>query len=143
MLDLGCGVGVVGLAAAWRGATAHLVDHEPRALGLVALSAGRLGLESAHGHVAGWEALPHLPPLDLILAADVLYEDGAPAEVARVLRTLLRPAGVAWIADPGRAGLGRFLALLPSEGLVVEENTPLPPTPAGVATRLLLIRRVG
>lgn len=143
VLDLGCGVGVVGLAAAWRGAEVHLVDHEPRAIRLAALSAERLGLRRAHGHIADWQALPPLPPFDLILGADVLYEDGAPARVAKVLATLLTSTTEAWITDPGRAGLDRFLALLAGQGLALAETRPLAPTPAGVTTRLLVIRQVG
>jgi predicted nicotinamide N-methyase len=142
MLDLGCGVGVVGLAAAWRGARVHLVDHEPRAIALASLSAARLGLTGIEGHVADWRALPPLPPFDLVLGADVLYEEGAPERVADVLATLLPPGGQAWIADPGRAGLDRFLALLEGQGLHLLETRPLPATAAGVATRLLVVQRV-
>ncbi len=143
ILDLGCGVGVVGLAAAWRGACVHLVDHEPRALALTAFTARRLGLTDTHGHVADWQQLPTLPPFDLVLGADVLYEDGAPERVAQVLARLLPAGGEAWIADPGRAGLDLFLGLLEGHGLRLLETRPLAPTPAGVATRLLVLQRVG
>jgi hypothetical protein len=59
--------------------------------------------------VADWDEPDELAargPFDLVLAADVLYERPA---VAQLLALLPRLAPEAWVADPGRAAAGAFL----------------------------------
>ncbi len=47
-----------------------------------------------------WRSPPRLPPFDLILAADVLYEARSLPAVATFFRGHLAPGGEAWLADP-------------------------------------------
>src|SRR5829696_3429251 len=74
VLELGCGLGLVSVAA---------VDQPERLLA---------------------EA-----PWDLVLAADVLYEQRNVPVLLWLLPRLVGPAGEAWLADPGRTGLETFL----------------------------------
>ena len=97
VLDLGCGVGAVGLAAGVRGARVTFLDWEPRSLEIVALSAGRLGVEPTELVTGDWREPPALGPFDLVLAADVLYEAGNVEPVARFLARHLAPDGEAWL----------------------------------------------
>jgi 2-polyprenyl-3-methyl-5-hydroxy-6-metoxy-1,4-benzoquinol methylase len=103
-LDLGCGLGACGLAAARRGARVTFFDWEPRALEIVAASAREQGgPAAAFDFVVGdWRRPPPCGPFDLVLAADVLYEPRNVPAVASFLARHLKPGAEAWIADPGR-----------------------------------------
>ena len=103
MLDLGCGLGPCGLAAGCRGARVTFLDWEPRALELVAASAGDNGWRDGTFDlvVGDWRRPPLMGKFDLILGADVLYERRNGPTVAAFITDHLQPDGEAWIADPG------------------------------------------
>src|SRR6185436_12053970 len=85
VLDLGCGLGACGFAAHRRGARVTFLDWEPRALALVAASAREQGAPEGECAclVGDWRNPPACGPFDLILGADVLYEErNAPAVAA-------------------------------------------------------------
>jgi hypothetical protein len=68
-----------------------------------------------------WRRIPSIATgrFDLVIAADVLYEERNVAAVAGAIDALLAPAGEAFLADPGRSYLGAFLAAM-AEGWQVE-----------------------
>ena len=104
-LELGCGVGLVGLAAAARGAHVTLTDLQPGAVDLATRNAHDAGLDHrVKVQSLDWRAPDHAP-VDLLLGSDVLYEARFVAPVASALRALLKPGGVAWLADPDRPHL--------------------------------------
>ena len=142
-LDLGCGLGPCGFAAAARGARVTFFDWEPRALELVEASArdGGWPAEAFDAFVVGdWRAPPPFAPFDLILGADVLYERrNAPAVVAFLARHLTS-AGEAWIADPGRPQAVTFPGLLHEAGLQLLDTVTLPAVADGAD---IMLHRVG
>jgi len=142
-LDLGCGLGLSGLAAARRGAHITFFDWEPRALEIAAASAGQQGRPpSTFAFVAGdWREPPPLGPFDLILGADILYERRNGPAVAAFLAQHLRPGAEAWIADPGRAQAQPFLAFAQAEGLDLIGSETLPPQSHGETITLLRLCR--
>ncbi|MBI4815932.1 MAG: methyltransferase domain-containing protein [Deltaproteobacteria bacterium] len=102
ILDLGCGLGVLGLVAAARGADVVLGDIRPEAVASVKASAVRNRLDVKVVEL-DWNNPPDpLGPFDGILAADVFYEDGMLRGVLRFVRKHLSDDGIAWIADPNR-----------------------------------------
>ncbi|MFN0072752.1 MAG: class I SAM-dependent methyltransferase [Chloroflexota bacterium] len=143
VLDLGCGLGPCGFAAARRGARVTFFDWEPRALEIVALSVREQTwmTEAPELLVGDWREPPPCGPFDLILGADVLYEwRNAPA-VARFLGPRLKADGEAWIADPGRGAAEPFPGYAQRAGLKVHGPEPLTPQPHGQAIKLLVVRR--
>jgi predicted nicotinamide N-methyase len=108
VVELGCGLGVPSLAAARAGASVLATDEAAEALELVELSARANGLpvETAVADWASPDELLERAPFDLVLAADVLYERQA---VAQLLTLLPRLAPAAWLADPGRPAAGAFM----------------------------------
>lgn len=129
VLDLGCGMGVVGAAAAWAGAIVTVADIEPDAVELAVRNTGGRGLVIDLGG----------PPLgetfDLILGGDLLYE----RSIAQPLRRFIADhGGRAVIADPHRQSADTFLALEEFEIEKVAQNVRLihvgqtkPPTARG------------
>ncbi len=108
VLELGCGLGLPGLAAAVGGARATLTDWAPEAVVAARDNAARnqVGVEAL---VCDWrapEALVARAPWDLVLLADVLYEA---RNVAPLLELLPRLGREVLLADPDRATAAPFL----------------------------------
>jgi predicted nicotinamide N-methyase len=108
VVELGCGLGVPSIVAARAGAEVLATDVSEEALALVARNSEANGVSVETGTVdwAAADALASRAPFDLVLAADVLYEE---ASVAPLLSLLPRLAPVAWVADPGRLVACGFL----------------------------------
>jgi predicted nicotinamide N-methyase len=108
LVELGCGLGVPSIAAARAGAEVLATDACAEALELVRRNSQANGVLVETGTV-NWAAPDELAsraPFDLVLAADVLYEE---ASVAPLLSLLPQLAPVAWVADPGRLVACGFL----------------------------------
>jgi predicted nicotinamide N-methyase len=108
VVELGCGLGLPGIVAARAGASVLATDASEEALTLVARNAGENGvsLETAVVDWAEPAALLERAPFDLVLAADVLYEESS---AAPLLSLLPRLAPEAWVADPGRPTAAAFV----------------------------------
>lgn len=119
VLELGCGVGAVGLAALARGWRVTFSDYVPMAVELALANATRNGFDTATGWVLNWKQ-PMDSQFDVILASDVLYEQQNHAPILNVLDTMLRRGGAAWIGDPGRYHVATFIELARDRGFAVE-----------------------
>lgn len=121
VLELGCGLGLVGIAAAHAGAIVTLSDYEQDALNFSRHNLMRNLSEeilSTNCNVIqlDWRHPPPLEPFDLILAADVVYERRMFAPLIDLLRRLLAPDGYAVVTEPGRSIGESFFALIQEEG---------------------------
>jgi predicted nicotinamide N-methyase len=108
VVELGCGLGLPSLVAASRGASVLATDYEPESLELLERNAAGNGVP-VETMLVDWtspDALVARAPFDLVLAADVLYDDAA---VEPLLELLPRLGGEVWIADPGRDPAQRFV----------------------------------
>ena len=108
VVELGCGLAAPSIAAARGGARVLATDADAEALELVGRNAPMNGVE-VETAVADWGKPGDLVargPFDLVLAADVLYERSA---VAQLLALLPQLAPAAWLADPGRPAAEPFL----------------------------------
>ena len=108
VVELGCGLGVPSLAAARARAEVLATDASGEALALLRRNARENGFELQTA-VVDWgrpDELVRRGPFDLVLAADVLYERRA---AAQLLALLTRLGPEAWVADPGRPAAEAFL----------------------------------
>lgn len=141
VLDLGCGLGPCGLAAARQGGAVTFLDWEPRALEILAASIAEQPtiVSQARMVAADWrEVPPDLGKFDLILAADVLYEARNGPPVAKLIASHLAPDGEAWVADPGRLHAIHFRDQASTAGLAVSQTCVLP-GPDDRAIQLLVL----
>ncbi|HEY9449313.1 MAG TPA: methyltransferase domain-containing protein [Gemmatimonadaceae bacterium] len=120
LLELGCGLGLVTIAAMVAGFDVLATDYYDDALRFTRANAWRaLGREPAARHV-DWRHFPSdIGTFDRVVAADVLYEPRYAALVANAIAHTLAPAGEALIADPGRLAVNAFLRECEAQGLGV------------------------
>ncbi|HMN97280.1 MAG TPA: hypothetical protein PKC43_12455 [Phycisphaerales bacterium] len=134
-IELGCGLGLVSLALLRRGLRVVATDYEPAALEHVVRSAAATGLLGPEGEgVSGaaapgsgaravlrtmlldWRSEGAYPAADLVLGADLLYEERAVEPLATLIARLLAPGGRAIIADPGRRWFRAFEGAMRTRG---------------------------
>jgi ETFB lysine methyltransferase len=122
LLELGCGVGVVALAAATAGFDVTVSDYYDDALAFAQVNLARAGHEVA-ARALDWRALPaDLPRFDVVVASDVLYERPYAQLVADVFARTVAPHGRALVADPGRLAAPEFALAAHRAGFAVDES---------------------
>jgi len=106
-LEIGCGIGLVGLAALARGLRVTFSDHVPTAV-LLALENARRNGFSARGLLLDWSR-PLPEQYGVILGSDVIYDARCHERLLSLVERMLAPGGVCWLGDPGRNHAGRFV----------------------------------
>ncbi len=120
LLELGCGLGLVGLVAISRGYRAVLSDYDDDALAFVRESAALNGLPPPETRFIDWrESYDELRPARIV-AAEILYERRHLAPVAEFIRRHLAPGGAALICDNWRSVADGFAEAAQRAGLRVE-----------------------
>ncbi len=136
VLDLGCGLGLTGVAAGRCGARVVLCDYDERAARFAALNwAANVGGPSSVV-VMDWRAPVFGAAFDRILAADIVYEKRFYEPVIEAFDRLMKPAGEIWLGEPDRAGASGFFEALRTAGFrYVREVRRVPaPNPASPTT---------
>jgi predicted nicotinamide N-methyase len=112
VLELGCGLGMVSIAAARSGGRVVATDWADDALAFTRVNAERnhARLEVVRCDWHRPEAVVERAPWDLVLASDVLYERRNVTLLLDLLPRLVGPRGEVWIADPGRPPAELFVA---------------------------------
>lgn len=105
ILELGCGNGFVGLAAAARGWRVTFSDYVPLAVELSLANARGNHCTNVTGEVIDWRD-PHSDhTFERILACDCLYDPELHQPLLNTVQARLKPGGQVWLGDPGRVGM--------------------------------------
>ena len=118
VIELGCGVGLPSVVALARGASVTATDHYQAALDFARYNAlVNLGREP-RTRLLDWHtsSTEGIGSLDLILAADVLYERRNVPALAALMPALLAPGGEVLLADPRRKNTRTFLERMRERG---------------------------
>ena len=135
VLELGCGLALPSFAAALGSADATATDWAHDAVDLVAVNAAANGLDVTAA-VLDWSAgYEDIGRFDLVLAADVLYEERNAQPLVTLLGAVVAPGGAALVADPGRRHAAAFFARAQVAGWSLE-RTAVDDLPAGAIVRL-------
>jgi predicted nicotinamide N-methyase len=119
LLELGCGVGLVSIAAAQAGWSVLATDYYAEALEFAAVNAAQNEVVAVATRLIDWRRLPDdLGTFDLVVASDVLYERPNAALVAAALARTLSPDGLGLVTDPGRRSATTFAEECGEHGLV-------------------------
>lgn len=145
VFELGCGLGLVGLVAAARGYRAILSDYDEDSLAFVQESARRNGVSVETRFIDWRQHYADLRP-NILLAAEVLYENRNGRPIAEFIRSHLAVGGEAIIVDAFRRPADAFPAIAMDSGLRVDigesEWTP-PDGGKTIRARLFRVRRIG
>ncbi len=127
MLELGCGVGLVSVAAASAGFVVTATDYYAEALEFARLNVRHNGQAISAARLVDWRDFPRdLGRFDLVVASDVLYERPSVPLVAKALSASLSPAGRALVADPQRLPARLFPDECRRQGLNVVRTAGIP-----------------
>jgi predicted nicotinamide N-methyase len=117
-IELGCGVGLAGIAAARKGAEVLVSDYQPDALRLTELNwLINLG-KSPLMELLDWRTASLPQKFELILASDVVYEKRFFSPLIEVFTNLLSPAGQILLSEPNRKIASEFFSRLSDNGFV-------------------------
>jgi predicted nicotinamide N-methyase len=108
-IELGCGLGLAGIAAARRGWPMLWTDYDPEAVLFAAHNAQRNGIPAAQiraRHMDWRDPVDEM--FDWVIASDVLYERRLHPLLLGAIAALLAPGGVAWVSDPQRSSAEDF-----------------------------------
>lgn len=144
-LELGCGVGLTGIAALQAGLDVTFSDQSPAAVQMACRNAERNGFPSAKGLAFDWQSPPS-SQFDLLFGSDILYDPRGHSPLLITLSRLLNPGGQVWIGDAGRAHAPAFVSLAQAAGWqVTNRDHHFRPIhqPAHLQYRLLILTKGG
>lgn len=110
-IELGCGPGLAGIAAAAAGLQVTLTDLMPDAIQLALHNAALNQVTSITGLQLDWRSPPSRT-FDVIIASDVLYDPELHPALLNTLTQLCHERSMIWIGDPGRESARDFLNLV-------------------------------
>lgn len=118
VLEIGCGLGLAGIAAAKAGASVLLTDVNPDAVAFALHNARRNGCLNVRAQRLSW-LFPALEgTFDLILGADVIYDPDHFEPIARLIERHLVPKGRAIFAEPRRDVACDFFDAMRESGFI-------------------------
>jgi ETFB lysine methyltransferase len=126
-LELGCGVGLVTIAAMIAGYEVTATDYYTDALAFTRANAWKNNGRSPRTRMIDWRVFPaDETGYSLILASDVLYEKEYARLLPGIFKRGLAPGGMVLLADPGRIGVPEFREECSAVGLVIRNRTTTP-----------------
>jgi predicted nicotinamide N-methyase len=141
VLEIGCGLGLAGVACLARGLSVTFTDVDETALAFAAANA-RL-----NGFTRGFRTMPldfRSPPemekYPVVIGSDLMYEARLVEPLVGVLRAVLAPDGVCLIADPDRLAARVFRWKLEEAGYDVSAQFIRAGEPGGERTKGTLYR---
>jgi predicted nicotinamide N-methyase len=108
VLELGCGLGLVGIAALAAGVHVSLTDYDVNAITTAKMNAALNGFPDADAFVLDWRSPPELT-YPVIIGCDVTYESRNHGPILDLIDRMLEPDGFCWIADGGRNAAPAFV----------------------------------
>lgn len=122
VLELGCGLGLPGLAAARSGGKVVLTDYLPEALEVARLIWKMNMPDEPTLQLLDWRQPDPSLASDVLLASDVIYEARNMEPLLHAFDTLLNPGGTIVLSDPGRPLSRDFITTLVQKGYSCKET---------------------
>lgn len=114
-IEIGCGLGLPGIAALKRGADVLFTDYDETALKFVRTNCSLNGFSGVRTALLDWRE-PHDRTYDLVIASDLIYERRNVEPVITMLNSMLAAGGTALVADQDRPYRENFLSMLRESG---------------------------
>jgi predicted nicotinamide N-methyase len=116
-LEIGCGLGLPGIAALSRGLRVTFSDYDATAIRFAAANARLNGFEDFRTLHFDWRQPPAELKVPVVLASDLVYEIRNVAPLVGLIKQVLLPGGVCLLTDADRAPSHLLRETLASEGL--------------------------
>lgn len=116
-LEVGCGLGLPGIAALSVGMRVTFSDYDATALVFAARNARLNGLTNFDTLHMDWNHPPEGLRVPLMLASDLIYEPRNVPPLVALIRRVLAPGGECLLTDQDRIPAGLLKELLAKEGL--------------------------
>ncbi len=119
VLELGAGLGIVGISLSMAGHRVVVTDYDEDSLAFAQASAKLNGIELHAVQSLDWRC----PPSDcytLIVGSEVAYERRSLQPIATLLATCLKPSGKAIISNLNRSTTDEFAEVLQAAGLALD-----------------------
>jgi predicted nicotinamide N-methyase len=134
-LEVGCGLGLAGIAALSRRLRVTFSDIDELAVAFAAANARLNGFTDFATAAIDLRSPPPGLRVRVLLGADLLYEPRMVEPVVNFIAAVLAPGGVALIADPDRLSARPFRRLAQNAGLTVEAAFARAGQPGGERTK--------
>lgn len=122
ILEIGCGYGLAGIVAARFGAKATFTDFEHDALQFARYNSLQNGVSTGTYIQMDWSAPCFQNSFDIILGADVIYEERNWDTIIELLYNLLKSNGVAIFSEPRRKNADGFFKLIRENGFTFKKS---------------------
>lgn len=139
-LELGCGLGVAGVAALSCGLRVIFSDYDCTALRFAARNAHLNGFTDFRTLPLDWRHPPADLKVPVILGADLIYETRNIDPILDLIRQVLLPGGVCLLTDPDRTPAARFRMRLSDLGLPFRMQLARAGEPGGFRVKGTLYR---
>ncbi len=125
IVELGCGLGLAGIAAGLLGAKVTFTDYVATALAHAEQNCRLNGVDSAMTDFVAldWEKPANIGRFDLVLGSEILYDYFTHSALIDLLGRILEPDGTILLADRKRLVVSRFLGRLAGKGFKCSEET--------------------
>lgn len=139
-IEIGCGLGLGGVAALSMGLSVTFSDYDASALRFASDNARLNGYEVFRTLQLDWRAPPAELQAPVILAADLLYELAIVAPLIACIKKLLAPGGLCLLADLDRIPPHAIQEVLRGEGLTFTTKMMRAGEPGGLRVKGTLYR---
>jgi len=114
-IEIGCGLGLAGLAAAKKNLEVLFTDYDANALKFAKINCELNGIQDAKFRLMDIRE-PMFKVFDLMIVSDLIYERRNVVPLVRLIDKMLTKVGTALVSDQGRPYQENFLNLLQESG---------------------------
>ena len=142
-MEIGCGVGLTGIAGLMAGLSVTFADHAPNAVAMAQTNALKNGFCDVDGRVFDWNDPPD-EKFEFIFGSDILYDSAGHLPLLRTLDAMLGLHGQVWIGDVGRTNAPAFVKKAEQAGWKIDirrETGESVAQPLHLLFRLLIMTR--
>jgi len=143
-LEIGCGLGLVGVVGLYKGLDVTFSDYDATALEFAADNARANGFENFTILQIDWRNVPDDLSFPLILASDLVYEPGNVDPLVKMIAKVLAPDGLCLMTDQDRIPAQLLRETLDKSGFVYTTQVLKAGLPGGIRYKgtLYSIRKV-
>lgn len=139
-LEIGCGLGLPGLAALKSGLRVTFSDHDATALQFAAENARLNGFSAFRTLHLDWREPPGEPKMPVLLGSDLVYDLRSVEPLVGLIKRLLAPGGVCLLTDQDRVPAHKLREKLQAEGLTFTTQIARAGEPGGRRSKGTLYR---